>query len=478
MISTPNNFSLLHWRNFGCQFIGLGFVALLLSSVAMPEDMYMHTAFCVIGLLLVMLNLKPLRGSDLSRVLVDHRILLTISFSLYFLLGALVASTLSNENFDIVFYRYRIGADDALYIDAINAIGMGLALFFSAIYRPKFLPKLAKSATRKSVKFDNFFIIPIFLAVGGSSFIYVQLNDWIFGEMISGSFRMLANLLLLCILMGMMFKGRHAILVWWLSAALAIVMSFFGLLGFQKFAMLLPIMVFFVGWGIRINSLRHFIGGFILVAILFNIVGGPIQFARITFSDIDNQSISERLSLFRAGLQAAEELDVRSNYVAVARFNYMHEQAGAIDFYNSGDGGSDWAKIPWVFIPRFVYPNKPSTTSSGIELYYKMTGMEGTSYAAGIFGDGYYNAGWIGVVFWSIIGGLVIAQNSAIASVIISSKSLIFFPIVLLSLIIAFRIDGTLLADYLGIFMYGAYFLIFMNILYVGINLILSKHRL
>lgn len=477
MLDAPRNFSFRHWRIFGCQLIVLGLLALLLSTVAMPEDMYLHTSFCVIGLLLVMLNLNPLREADLGTVLVEHRILFTVSFSLYYLLGALVVSGLSDDNFDIVFYRYRIDADDALYIDAINAIGMGLALFFSALYRPQFLPKLAKSATRKSTSFDNFSVVPIFLVVGGSSFIYVQLNDWVFGEMISGSFRMLSNLLLLCILMGMMYKGRYDRAVWCSSAALTIIMFIFGLLGFQKFAMFMPIMVFFVGWGIRTNSFRYFFGGFILVAILFNISGGPIQFARITLSDINNQSISERLDLFRSGLNAAGELDVRSNYLAVARFNYMHEQSGAIDFYDSGDGSSDWTKIPWVFVPRFVYPNKPSLTSSGTEFYYKMTGNLGTSYAAGIFGDGYYNAGWLGVIFWSIIGGLIIAQNSAIARVIISSKSFIFLPIVLVSLIIAFRIDGTLLADYIGMFMYGMYFLIFINILYAGINLILSKNR-
>lgn len=467
MFGSKRPFSLNHWRRFGIQVFLLGITALVFSKLVPPEAMNYHFVFCIAGLVLVAFNLWTLTKSSLVKVLTDHRILFTVSFSMYYLIGALQTVLADEATFARTFWRFPLDANTSLLIDGMNAMGFGIALMVSALYNPKVLPQMAKGLLNRFRSFDTTKVMILFLTIGGLAFGYVVLNDWVLGQVIPGLFRMLSKFVIVGILLAMLYRGRRQRLYRALSVALALLMSLAGLLSLTKQGMLLPLMALVAGWGIRTNSLKVFFGGMLATVLLFNVIGGPIQFARITLGEISSGSLMQRLGLITEGLGAAKELDERAVYIAYARFNYMHSHAGAIHFYDRGIGGNDLEKIPWVFVPRFLYEDKPIMTASGTEFFFKMTGRYGSSEASGgVFADGYYNLGWMGLFLWSAAVGFIIAQNSAIASTVMTSNSTLLLPVVFLGLISAFRIDGILLADYLGAFMYILYFLIFSHLFF------------
>lgn len=202
----------------------------------------------------------------------------------------------------------------------------------------------------------------------------------------------------------------------------------------------------------------------ILSFILLSLIGGPVSYSRTNISSINTHSLIERISLFYSGLEAVSEGYDSANYSSWGRLSYTSAQAASIDFYNSNDGGKDATLIPWLFIPRFLAPNKPVMTDTGTEFYTKMTGNFGSSTSPGIFINGYYNLGWIGLIFGSIICGLILAEMAAISRVIILNKNYLLYPIMFSSIYIAFRVDGTILSDYIGVFVIVVYSILILLI--------------
>jgi hypothetical protein len=200
-----------------------------------------------------------------------------------------------------------------------------------------------------------------------------------------------------------------------------------------------------------------------------NFIGGAIMYSRIEIQSIRADSMTERFNLVIRGIDAMEESDPRAQVNTWARLNYLPAQAAGVQLFNEGNGGNDLSKILWVFVPRFINSEKPIMSLSGGDLAYKIFGRGGTSEGLGIFIDGYYNAGWLGMLCYSFFTGLIISQTSKVSEILINRKVYILYPLIFLGIFSAFRIDGFFMTDILGIFVYIFYFFsiafIFRNVL-------------
>jgi hypothetical protein len=129
------------------------------------------------------------------------------------------------------------------------------------------------------------------------------------------------------------------------------------------------------------------------------------------------------------------------------RISLNNSQALAMKFFDEGNKGNTFETIKWAFVPRIIYPKKPIITH-GDEFTILTTGNNnagGTS--PGFFGEGYWNNGWYGVAFMTIILGIFMAFFTKINLSIVENEFWHFTPIVLLSINSSYTIEGWFIAS-------------------------------
>jgi hypothetical protein len=109
--------------------------------------------------------------------------------------------------------------------------------------------------------------------------------------------------------------------------------------------------------------------------------------------------------------------------------------------------------------------SKPVITDPARSFNEKITGYRTSSTGQGIFSTGYYSGGWSGVFWAGVLAGFVLAQTSAIARAVLEKRATLLLPLALIGVFIAFRIDGSFLADYAGAFVYLLYVILFFWLL-------------
>lgn len=448
------------WVWVGLQFFLLGVVSLV-GSYFIEEDQWIyHGFFCVAGTMIALLRFIKYRQVNFNVFLTEHRLMFLFSFTFYFLIGASLLAFGASDDIANRMMEYAVDAPFALKIDAINAIGFGIALTVSALTRPIWLPRMVYQIGLGANKINLFKAIVIMTIIGLCAKYYVISNDFSANpEIISGLWRNASMAPLVVILVGMIYQGKNQFGIRLIAGVMALSLSVLGLLEFNKSDFLLPVMMLVGGIAIRNNSKSIFLIGTVAGFVLLATVGGAVGYSRINISSIESTSLSDRLALVEAGLEAAKQQVDSANYSAWGRISYVNSQAAALDFYDRGIGGDDFSLIPWLFVPRVLAPNKPNLTSSGSDFYYKITGFEGSSTGQGIFANGYYNLGWLGLIISAMLCGWIVMQTSAIAERIIASKALLLYPMVFSGLFIAFRIDGNFLTDFLGVFIMISYFI-------------------
>lgn len=117
------------------------------------------------------------------------------------------------------------------------------------------------------------------------------------------------------------------------------------------------------------------------------------------------------------------------------RLNFSHVQAYAMEQYESGMPGSTLSNVWMYFIPRLVWPDKPALEGPGKIFYSLVTGREGTSFLAlSVFGDLYWQFGWLGVILVCPLIGWFFSVISFRSVTIMKDRYFIMMPVVLLAL--------------------------------------------
>jgi len=302
----------------------------------------------------------------------------------------------------------------------------------------------------------------IFLSIGIPASIHVLSVDLGFRDYtVAGVWRLLGQLTLVAVFLAVVYRGRGERWMLWTGVGVALVEAGVGVLLLSKTAVLLPLGALITGLSVRYHSRLLMPIGITCVALLFVSLGGVVNFGR---SNLPRQlestrAVGTRWAVAREGLVLTSQGDARTRYHPWSRLSYLPAQTAAVHFYDAGRGGEDLKLIPWLFVPRFMAPEKPSITKTSADFHTKITGFEGSSTGQGIFVSGYYNAGWLGLGLVAVLCGGILAQTSAISRVVLRNRDAILFPLVLLGVYMAFRIDGHFVADYFGPFVFLLYVL-------------------
>lgn len=445
------------WFPLGVAFFVLGMAAIPLSWWIRGDDWWVHGLWCAVGIAFVLPTLTRVLRDGFRIVLTDHLVMFVGAFALYFLFGALLLVVGPEAEIQHALAYYPIDARDAMRVDAVNGVGFGLALMAASLSNGRWLARQADRMSAVTSKVTVEVAVPLFLILGAAASLNVLAVDLGLREgIVSGAWRAAGKFSLVAIFLGCAHKGRGEKSMRLFAVVVALVEAAGGLLLFSKTATLLPLAAIVAGYSTRYR--RRFVipVGVAVLVIIFVSIGGLVGFSRSSLGvEVGGpvarwQALSEGLARLRGG-------GGLTGYAPWARLSYTPPQAAALDFYDAGIGGDEIRLIPWLFVPRALAVNKPIITQSSADFHTKITGREGSSTGQGIFASGYYNAGWLGVLFASVLCGWILAQTSAIARAILNRRAILLLPLALLGVYMAFRIDGHFLADYLGLFVFVLY---------------------
>lgn len=450
--------NLRHWRVTGFVVIFIGLSVLFLTGFIREDDWWVPGTFITASGLVLLPTMRRVLRQGGQEVLADHLLVLAGAFLLYNVFGALLIPFGPRDQAESALSYYWMDAQMAMRVTAINCLGFGLTLVSSSLVRRHWVSKRTGTAIGFGQHISQRWVIVAFLLVGGASALYVlEFELSLQPGVVPGIVRTLSRLLLVAIMMAAAYRGRGS--RWLLVAAIALtaLQALGGLLLLSKLTALLPLVALFAGLAWRLGARRVMVPAVATLSAVFLLIGNPVSTARNISARGDQVDWGERTEVLREGVLDPGSARQDDSYQSWARLCYLPAQAAAIDFYDAGRGGDDFGLLGWVFLPRFLLPAKPSMTSSGTEFHDKVTGRDTTSVGLGVFVDGYYNLGWWGVVLVGIAVGGILAWTSAVAAVVYRARASLWMPMALLGSLMAFRIDGSFLADYWGPFVLSAY---------------------
>lgn len=461
-----------YWITLGFSWIIFGLLSLALADV-IDVTWASHTIWCLFGLGLNSILLKIAYHKGFIILLTDHFVALISAFTLYFLIGALFIVFGDQRAIGSALDYYPVTPNEAMQVNAFNGIGLGIMLIAGALSPRKWFILATSRASEKLAHLNPRFVLVAISAIGASSFAYTLLYDFGFKQgNISGVLRASANLTIVSVYLFASYIGRYTSFFRILSIVLALLLSLFGLMMFNKTQILLSLLALLAGFLMRYRSRILLAGGILSIIFVYSLSTPVIAYGRNVLG-YSPASMPVRLQIAAQGWATSED-DPLAKSDAWGRLSYVNVQAAAVKYYEQGAGGDDFSKLPWVFVPRFVVPDKPVISSTGEEFHQRITGFRGSSTGQGVFISGYYSAGWIGLFLASSLCGLVLAQTSAIAGVVIKRRTLTLLPFALLGVYIAFRVDGSFIVDYVGLFVYVLFIYLIFTLLW-GLH---SKNRL
>jgi hypothetical protein len=202
------------------------------------------------------------------------------------------------------------------------------------------------------------------------------------------------------------------------------------------------------------------IPGVAALLLFFVLIASPVTTARNIFGVSSQVNLGERTALLSQALSRSGDVPAEDANTTWARFCYLAAQAAALNFYDNGTPSESFRLLGWAFLPRILFPMKPIMSAAPADFHFQLTGQVGSATGQGVFVDGYYNLGWLGVVFVGISVGLILGMTSAVAARVYEKRAIVWMPLALLGSFMAFRVDGDFLSDYWGPFVLFGYALL------------------
>lgn len=230
------------------------------------------------------------------------------------------------------------------------------------------------------------------------------------------------------------------------------------LLEFNKSAMMTSIILPALAVYLAIHKRKILVIAALLSLVTFFLMQPLVLKARESIRQetgmINQATLTERIDIVldvledRSSLTTADEREVNYGW---ARLSYAAVQAFGMHQYETGFNGETLRRAWMILVPRMIWPDKPSM-SMGSEFYELMRGRTGSSLGLTIFGNGYWEFGWVGVVLFSMIVAFLHVITTRWAVLWLTTERLIFLPAIIIMILMGAQINGFLLTNLLGPF--------------------------
>lgn len=330
-----------------------------------------------------------------------------------------------------------------------------VAVLLSARRSARRRPATATQIPDPERKFKS--VAVVFLAVGLTINYTLKAPydmGWISVE-IPGSIVGLARLTLIGIFMLTLWSLVHV--PRWLPAitAFMLIESLFQLLLLSKAGALFPLVMFLLAFLWNKVTIRRLVICSGLVILAFGSLKPLVEYARQELEQRHGEQpqagFIERAEILQSYFgSATPEEATNTGSTALTRISYVNTAAFVIQRYDSGYA-ADWPNLlPAVFIPRFLWPDKPIISDIAKDIYELSTGRRTSQVGAGLFADAYWAMGWWGIIVFMPIYGLILGVLTVMSAKLLQDGRWLFFPVVLLALHMGFRTDGHYITDVAG----------------------------
>ncbi len=193
----------------------------------------------------------------------------------------------------------------------------------------------------------------------------------------------------------------------------------------------------------------------ITIVVVYVFVASPfVTFARVAldrFAATNLLQVVEVWEQYNAQGRTVRDVEYPNAQLWWTRLAYSNVELFAMRQYDQGHPGTTFALAPYTLIPRFIVPDKPIMTT-GLSFTQLITGdrtmMSFTG--LGVLGEGYWNAGWLGVAGVGVVVGVFLAAFSQFSARIVEDRRFVFLPISMAGIIMGLRIDDWFVPTYLG----------------------------
>ncbi|WP_114521141.1 hypothetical protein [Altererythrobacter sp. ZODW24] len=167
-----------------------------------------------------------------------------------------------------------------------------------------------------------------------------------------------------------------------------------------------------------------------------------VTFARYAGgSDDAALDFSKRAAIVTEYVVDRPEVSQRSIYEGSQRWwtrlDASGRQAFAMQLHDSGEKSHSLDSLPIIFIPRVIWPDKPIIEPPGKKFYFLVTGRMNNNMPISIYGDLYWQFGWLGILFGTPIIGAILALMVKLIMPEMRRENFVYFPAVLIGMQLA-----------------------------------------
>lgn len=244
----------------------------------------------------------------------------------------------------------------------------------------------------------------------------------------------------------------------------------FGILELNKSTSMFPLIMLALGHIYYKPSVKRVATCFSGLVAIFLIIAPPVSHGRAYGDFIATSdgpiSFDVRVNALLSYFDAEAALEQSELQVGWVRLSYVNAATFAISQYDGGNPGDSLRNVFIVWIPRFIYPDKPAITDVAKDFNLAATGTDTSQSTPGIIGESYWVMGWFGVFLFSAIMATISTLWSVYTVLVLRSGAWHLFFIVLLGMRAGSRMDGMFVSDVMGPLGYallGHFVLQFLN---------------
>ena len=233
-----------------------------------------------------------------------------------------------------------------------------------------------------------------------------------------------------------------------LIGAILLLQVALGLVLYNKSMILLPILLS----GLAILSdrvtLPRVVGITVALVLTLNILQPAVAQGRdlhmMAYGSVSGTttggSIAERLSNVTSLWTDGPLRDTETGE-GLIRLSYLNIGTFMVTEFDVGLPGNSIEAATYALIPRFIWPQKPTVSDAGRELYYRITGEETSFLAPTTAADLYWNMGWTGILLLTPILGVLLWLGTLASYSILRAEDWFMMPFVLIAFLVGLGTD-------------------------------------
>jgi hypothetical protein len=224
-----------------------------------------------------------------------------------------------------------------------------------------------------------------------------------------------------------------------------------GFLMLQKLDVLFTALMIFLGLHSAYQQTRILLLGGITCIALYMVISPIVSEARLALGTRNDKGLTTRYQMMEARLVSEENRSSRDDGTQYwwTRLNYANSQTYGMGEFDAGRPGNSLENSVYSIIPRWLWPNKPVQTY-GVDLNESLLRSRASNLGIGIFGEAYWNGGWIVLVLVCAFVGVEFAVLTYLGARYIAARDYRWLPCAVIGFRMGLRPDDWFVTIFVG----------------------------